>query len=140
MNNDNIFMRLIDWLLGTGRLGGVVSLLLAGVCLTIIVVDVLLTGSFFVALLGVLGLFLLLGVLLLILGRPSSSKAVFLDESVPPPPDLIERLRNEHRPFYFCSNCWEVMTVVTCTTCKSSSNTVEVQSEDDVDIAIATIS
>ncbi len=140
MGDDNPLSRLIDWLLGTGRWGGLVSLVLGLVCIGIIVVDVLLSGSYFVALLGVAGLFFLLGVLLLIFGRPRSAMPVYLDEAVPPPPELLERLRTEPRPYFFCSNCWEFMAVATCTNCKASSASIEVQSEDDVSIAIASIS
>ncbi len=139
MSGDNPLSTLIDWLMSTGRKGGCLSFGLGVLVLVIIGVDLVLTGSYFVALLGVAGAFFLLGIILLVVGSPTAMKLPQAEPGEPLGPELIDKLQTHPRPYIFCTRCRKFSVIQPCEHCDSGVDCYEVRDEEDLKLMLASI-
>jgi len=128
----------IAWLLANGRIGGITSVL-AGIALGLIVLlDVTATGGFFIIMPPAAVAFLIMGVVLIIWG--GSGKELKIKDDAPPPAELMRTLHAQQRPFFFCIRCRRVAEGGMCDKCGSQADCLEIETEDDIQMALSAMS
>jgi hypothetical protein len=134
-----VIHRLVDGLLGTGRPGGAVAIVIALSCLVLTLVDLEVTRGFFL-LLPVFGVcMLLVGGVLLVHGNPQGGDFK-LKEPEPPSPALLEALNQTPRPFYLCTKCRIIGDTGLCDRCKLGIDCLEIRDDEDLRLALVALS
>ena len=112
-------------------------LLLSALVVAFIVVDDRTTGGFFVALPGLVLLLLLLGGGLLLKGGTAQQLEITDD---PPPAELVRTMHAHERPFFVCTRCRRIAEGGMCDRCGTQADCLEIQTEDDLRMAISATS
>lgn len=125
-------------LLARGRLGGVLSILAALGIVLVVLLDIGATGSFFIVLPPLAFALLIMGIVLIIWG--GKGKEIKLKEDTPPPAELMRVLHAQQRPFHFCTRCREVAEGKLCERCGTRADCLEIETEDDIHMALSAMS
>ena len=128
----------IATLLKLGRPGGALSVLAAVGIMVVVVLDYLATGAFFLALPPLALALFVMGVALLIWG--SEGRELKIKDNAPPPAELVRRLYIEERPFHVCTRCKRVAEGKMCDKCGSRADCLLIDDEDDIKMALSSMS
>lgn len=131
-------VELINFLIDSGRRGGVAMLVLGLAMLAVTAYYVQATGLILTWVLAVGGLLVVLGVLLAIFGNPAAEK-VELPDPAPLTPELIEDIKTRKRPYFLCTRCRHVTSMPVCDLCFREVDCMDVRDAADVPLALAAI-
>ncbi len=126
----------VNWVLDHGRRGGIAMSVVGVVCLVLLAMNISVSGTAFVAIGALGGVFTLLGLLLVVVARPLK-KTFEPAEGTPLDAEFIASLKREERPFQICMACQKVTPFSPCMHCDKAIDVVKIETDEDLDLALA---
>ncbi|MFT6146062.1 MAG: hypothetical protein ACJAZO_003745 [Myxococcota bacterium] len=135
--------RVLDVLLGWGRLGGVILLLVALALFGLVFFDYSTTGSFFMVVPGLATGLMVPALILLVMGKPRDrSLSANLEDPHEPSlalPELVAEMASRARPFWVCTHCRMITGPGVCLTCNQSSTVYSVMDDEDFRMVLTSL-
>ena len=129
----------VGWLLERGKVGGFVGVFIGLALIVATIVDFQITGGFYMAMPGVGAVFLLFGGALVVLDNPAV-RGEFKEPAIHPLDETIARaLRAKEKPFLLCMDCKKSTPFSPCMHCDSLLEVVNVESDEDLKFAMASM-
>lgn len=134
---------LLDVLLGWGRLGGVVLLLVAAALFGLCLFDYSTTGSYFIVVPGLAIALLVPALMLLVMGNPENRHFTLNTEESHGPslsvPELMADMASRTRPFWVCTHCKMITGPGVCLKCDQSSTVYTVMDDEDLRMVLVAL-